>query len=663
MNIASAIATIALLTGPTQSNDSIRTLEEFEVSARAVSETTKSSTPVFGLDAREMRSRGILNISDAMRRLPGVTLKDYGGAGGMKTVAVRGLGAQHTGVSIDGVPISDARSGQIDLSRYSLDNLSGIRLLIGDGDDIFIPARNASTPSLLEISTQTINFSSTFRHRLTARLNAGSFKHFGGYLNWQYTPSGKFSMGINGEYIYAKNNYPFTLHNINLITHERRNNSRMKSATGDLNICWRPTGRVDFHAKAHYYDSDRQLPGQVRYYTNFSRETLHERNFFAQAGMRSRLSSVMSLRADLKYNWDNSSYRDPSYPGGVRDADYYQREAYATATVMAAPHSDWVMAYAADYVNTSLTTFQVNNPDKHPLRHTIYQTLTVRFNNGRLAATGRLLHTLAHNTTRTGTSARDAKRLSPSLSASFKLLPAENIYIRASYKDIFRLPTFTESYYLRLGNAELRPETTSQFNIGATWESNSGIGKGVSVRLTADGYVNLIRDMIVAVPYNMFIWNNINIGKATAKGIDVTANIAIPLGIRQVLTLNGNWSWQRVLNRTNPKSSYYGYQPAYMPVNSGAGSITWENPWVDVTLSGTGVSSRWSTSQHSDDTRIDGYADFNLTLQRSFRLPRSQSLDLRLDLRNLLNTQYEVIRLYPMPRFNYMLSITWNLQG
>jgi hypothetical protein len=106
--------------------------------------------------------------------LPGITLRDYGGAGGMKTVSVRGFGAKHTGVCYDGVMLSECQSGEIDLSRYSLDNVDNLTLTVGDNSDIFQPARQATTPATLTI--QTLRQPSTDRRpHLTAQLKAGSF--------------------------------------------------------------------------------------------------------------------------------------------------------------------------------------------------------------------------------------------------------------------------------------------------------------------------------------------------------------------------------------------------------------------------------------------------------------------------------------------------------
>ena len=85
--------------------------------------TVTSTTPLHLMDRKDMLTMGVTDIADALHRLPGITLRDYGGAGGMKTVSVRGFGAKHTGVSYDGVMLSECQSGEIDLSRYSLDNV------------------------------------------------------------------------------------------------------------------------------------------------------------------------------------------------------------------------------------------------------------------------------------------------------------------------------------------------------------------------------------------------------------------------------------------------------------------------------------------------------------------------------------------------------------
>ena len=113
----------------------------------------RSVAPVYTIGAKDFERMGLADMAMALRRLPGVTLRDYGGAGGMKTISVRGFGAQHTGVVYDGVALSDCQTGHIDLSRYSLDNIRNLSLTVGDNEDIFITAKNASTAATLHLNT------------------------------------------------------------------------------------------------------------------------------------------------------------------------------------------------------------------------------------------------------------------------------------------------------------------------------------------------------------------------------------------------------------------------------------------------------------------------------------------------------------------------------
>ena len=128
-------------------------LQEVTVTETRQARAVSSTVPLHILAHEEMALLGITDMADALHRLPGITLRDYGGAGGMKTVSVRGFGAKHTGVSYDGVMLSDCQSGEIDLSRYSLENVDQLSLIVGDHDDIFIPARQASMPAMLAIRT------------------------------------------------------------------------------------------------------------------------------------------------------------------------------------------------------------------------------------------------------------------------------------------------------------------------------------------------------------------------------------------------------------------------------------------------------------------------------------------------------------------------------
>lgn len=630
-----------------------RMLDGVTVTEKSRRNTAATTAPLRVLDSEAMLRLGVTDIADALHRLPGITLRDYGGAGGMKTVAVRGLGSQHTGVSYDGIALSDCQTGEIDVSRYSLENVSDISLVIGDNDDIFIPARNAAYAAMLSINTMTPPTADVKPH-VTAQVKLGSFGYVSPFIRYTHNLTDRFALAVSGEYVYAENDYPFTLHNGNVTTHERRTNSMMNSTHGEAGFIWRVSRNSSIDGKVYYYDNDRELPGQVRYYTDISMETLHDRNFFTQIQYKTWNSRSLSFKLNAKYNWASSDYKNGLYQGGINDAKYWQREAYASACLLYTPWRNWAFDYSADYIFNNLSSSLATNT--RPYRHTILQSATARYRNRRISVMARLLCSLYFNAAKDGPSARDARKLSPSVSLSYKILSDENLYVRLSYKDIFRAPTFNESYYYHYGSTDLLPETTRQLNLGLTWEH--AYGRSSYFRLSADGYVNKVKDKIVAVPYNMFVWTNINVGKVKGHGIEASATWSHNFTARYALLLTANYGWQRSENRTNPESPYYGYQIAYTPEHQGSAAVSFENPWVNISVHGYAVSKRHANNNHYEGTDINGYAEFGLTAYRDIRLPIGK-LEVRADVKNLLDRQYEIVAKYPMPGRSYQISINY----
>jgi len=623
----------------------VHQLEEVTVTETQRKHTVTSTSPLHLLDRQDILTMGVTDIADALHRIPGITIRDYGGAGGMKTVSVRGFGAKHTGVCYDGIMLSECQSGEIDLSRYSLDQVDHLSLVIGDNDDIFIPARQVTAPAVLNILTLRLPTEDKMPH-LTTQLKVGSFGYVSPFLRYEQNLSSRFAFSAVAEYVYAENDYPYTIQNMTVRQHDHRTNNRMNSGHGEFCFLWNINALNRLTGKVYYYDNDRQLPGQVRYYTNVSKETLRDRNFFGQLVYQTRWSNRLSLKWLGKFNWYSSSYRDPLYQGGVNDADYWQREAYTAVALLYTPHENWSFDYSADYAFNNLNGSSGRTVVGHPRRHTILQSATVRYKNDRLTVLGRLLYSLYLND-----EARNMRRLSPSLSLSYRVIEDIDWYVRMSYKNIFRAPTFNENYYYHYGSLDLKPESTHQINVGTTF-SNS------NVQLTLDGYYNQVYDKIMAVPYNMFVWHCINMGKVEILGADATFRVNQRLTADQLLSLSGSYSYQHAQDKTLNGSTSYGHQLAYIPEHTFSGSLSYENPWLNLSVHTTGMSRRWANNEHYDDTDMDGYVEVGLTAWRQFRFGR-HLLEGRFDLKNLFNHQYELVRFYPMPGRSYQMTINY----
>ena len=195
------------------------------------------------------------------------------------------------------------------------------------------------------------------------------------------------------------------------------------------------------------------------------------------------------------------------------------------------------------------------------------------------------------------------------------------------------------------------------------WTEDDGrktMGEGTQVRVTLDAYYNRLRDMIVSVPYNMFVWSCVNVGKVRILGVDGTLNLSHHLNAKHLVILTGNFSYQRAQNRTNPHSPNYNKQIAYMPEYSWAAAVSYENPWVNLSVHGHGISSRWPNNDHYAGTLIRGYQEFGVTAYRAFSWGRHR-MEGRVDVKNLLDEQYELVGHYPMPGRSWQISILYKI--
>lgn len=636
-------------------------IDEITVQGDARAKDVRSTAPIFSLNGKDFRSMGLTDIAEALRHLPSVTLRDYGGAGGMKTVSVRGFGAGHTGVVYDGVALSDCQTGHIDLSRYSLDNIRSLSLAIGDNEDIFVPAKNAASAATLHINTLRLPSQDTDFH-LTAQMKTGPWGITNPFLRMEKNVSERVGVSLTGDYFYAENDYPYTIKNVTVTQKARRNNNWMSAGHAEANVVMKPTESNMINLKLYYYDSNRRLPGDVNYYVNESKEQEHDQNFFAQLGYKQGWHSeknALTLACTAKFNYSFVDYRDPSYAGGIMDHKYWQREAYTSARLLYETGKAWAFCYAADYSFNNLSGSD-QTVYRDPFRHTVLQSLTAKYHLGRFTAIARALYSLYYNGATAGASADDISHLSPSLSVNYRLMRDEELYLRLSYKDIFRSPSFNEQYYKHYGSTTLKPECTRQINLGVTWSHQ--YGNASVFTLTADAYHNRVTDKIVAVPQTMFMWTNVNLGKVRSWGTDITGHVIHRLSERHSMLFSCNYSYQNIVNRTDKASPYYGLQIAYTPEHLGGASIAWENPWTNIAVSATGVSQRWANNEHYQGTDMKGYAEFGITAYRDIRAGKTL-LSLRLDVKNLLGKQYEVVRFYPMPGRSWLLTLAFKTEN
>jgi outer membrane cobalamin receptor len=636
--------------------DKMHTIGEVMVKARRLPVSVSSAQPVQFIGREQLEGLGLQSVADAVRRFAGATVRDYGGIGGLKTVSVRSLGAGHTAVSYDGVAVSNTQAGQIDIGRFSLDNVEELSLAVGQGNDLLQSARAYASAGILSIRTQQPVFSDGEKDAWQVRLRGGSFGYVTPSLRYARKLGGRTSVMVEGDYMRADGIYPFILKNGRTETTEHRRNSDIYSwhVEGNLYHTFKDESRL--MGKGYFYKSERGLPGAVKLYNleNQYRERLWDENFFAQLTYDKRFTPQLSLRTSAKYGhtWSRYEDRDVSYVSGRMVDINRQDEYYLSASLMYQPWRKVSLSLAQD---GAVNTLRSNLPRcPFPVRYTSLTALNLQYTEWWMTLQGALLNTFVTEEVKSDERPDDRRRISPSLGVTFRPWQERRLFVRFLYKHTFRVPTFNDMYYQRIGNKMLRSEKAVEYNVGITYDAPS-LSFMDYLTLTVDGYINRVDDKIVAIPA-AYVWKMSNYGRVHISGVDAVAHAGFPLWGESALHLSGTYTFQRAIDRTDPQKKNYGDQIPYTPRHTGSVGARLQLPWVNVGYTALMVSRRYSQAQNIAMNEIPGYAEHTLTLARNFQFCDAVCR-LQGELVNFTNEQYEVIHYYPMPGRTWRVTL------
>lgn len=620
--------------------------------------------PSQNLNAKQLERLNSNTVADALRYFSGIQLKDYGGVGGVKTLDVRSMGTNHLGVFYDGIQLGNAQNGQIDLGKYSLDNIEEISLYNGQKSRILQPAKDFGSSGSVYIQTRRPRFSPDKPYNLNVTFRTGSFGLANPSARLEYRLNRHISLSANAEYTYANGRYKFRYRKVYSdgttawdTTATRRNGDihAFRAEAGLFGTM--DTGK--WMAKLYYYDSERGIPGAIvnNVWKNSQRQW--DRNFFAQSTFQRHITDRYEILAGAKYARDYMHYLNPDTTLMYINNRFNQDEIYITLAQKYALSHHWEISLSTDYQWNHLDADLVNFVQ--PQRHTFMAALATALDLEWFKIQGSLLSTSVWDQTRLSKS--NTSKLTPALFASFAPWGDNAPVIRAFAKRAFRMPTFNDLYYTDIGNANLQPEFATQYNIGIDWKPYFTNSIFSYLHLSADAYHNRISDKIIAVPKGtgQYRWMMMNIGKVRIWGLDITAQTSIMLPLD--ITLNGglSYTFQKAQDYSDPTdildaAGTYKGQIAYIPKHSGSAtaSLSWHS--LDINYSFIYVGERWDNSSNIPQNYVQPWYTHDMSLSWTQPL-KTCSVKATLEINNLLNQQYEVIRNYPMPGRNYRLSL------
>lgn len=615
--------------------DSVHTIRDVAVVGVRPHYLTPSQT----LSGAALQNLSTTSVADALKYFSGVQIKDYGGLGGLKTVNVRSLGSQHVGVYLDGIRITNAQNGQIDLGRYSLSNMESVALYNANRNERLQSASEYASAATVYLQTRRPD-STTFN----VEYGAGSF----GLQKLKAYFSFRNILFVDAEYQRTDGGYPFRFQSASEDTVGKRRNSDISFYRLEAAGFYK-----GFTAHAYFYSSERGLPGPVvrRLSDQWdSTDRQWDRNFFLQSTYRHTWDRF-ALKTNLKYAYDWLRYlQDPSTNAAAMHCDNHYRQQDLYASVSAAWNSSWLSLTASTDLRWSdLTTNVYRSAYVYRLdsKSLLSAIASYRGFEGNIA----LLYThIGDHSARSAQSAATLSRFTPMLLASWH---RRAFTVRAFHKRIFRAPTLNDLYYTLVGNAQLRPEYTSQFDLGVDYKDRH-------LHLALDAYYNRIEDKIVAIPMkSQFRWSMVNFGLVKSLGLSATAGYDRTWG-RFSLNANANYTCQRDRDYSSPHDPEYRNTIPYSPLHSASLIVDLGYDGWSLCTSWLYTGDRFALISNNRDDLLGAWQTVDLKLNKRFRI-RRHYVQATVECNNLCDSRHEVVKRYPMPGRNWKATLQWQL--
>lgn len=621
----------------------------------------KKMSPVQILSGKELEKLNVYSVADALRYFSGVQIKDYGGIGGLKTVNIRSMGSHHVGVFYDGIELGNAQNGVVDLGRFSLDNMEVISLYNGQKSAIFQPAKDYSSASAIYMQTRKPLFKGEKKNNLNIGVKGGSFSTINPSLLWEHRFNERISSSISTEYMYTSGRYKFTYAKKDgYDTTAVRQNGDVRMLRLE-NAFFGKIPKGEWKAKAYLYNSERGYPGAaVREEPGKFRhqDRQWDTNLFVQGSFQNYFKPWYSLLANGKYAYDYLHYlSDPRLDVTTMYVDnhYRQQEIYASAAHLFTIYPWWSMSLSNDFQWNTLRADLIDFV--YPTRNTILTSAATSFDFNRLMLQASLLYTHVDDNTRTkGANAGTKNKYTPSVIATWQPLTKLPLNVRAFYKKVFRMPTLNDLYYTFIGNKDLKPEYTTQYDVGITFSHTWNNHWLKSLDLQIDGYYSEVDDKIIAMPTsNQFRWTMINLGHVEIRGLDAAIRGEWGFGKVELSTLF-NYTYQKAQDFTDPTSEWYGGQIPYIPWHGGSIILNGSYQTWSCNYSFIYTGERYEAVANIPENYAQPWYTHDFSLSKTFQWGKT-GIRVTTEINNIFNQQYEVVQCYPMPGTSFKIKL------
>ncbi len=598
------------------------------------------SQAVTVLSGDDLRARGVVRVSDALREVPGASLVQSGSYGAVTSLFLRGGESRYTKVLIDGVPVN-APGGFFDFSHLTTDNIDRIEIVRGPASVLY--GADAVT-GIVQIFTR--RGSDQGRASLGARGGTYHSLDFDGDAIGS-SPLGGFSVGA--AHHFTDGIIPFN--------NQYRNGTLStaltlaQGAAGDARIAARYTA-----AEFHYPTDFTGQPVDSNSYRVQHRLTVGldaGRNIGTnvQARLLAGSNDVSDLTEDIAVPFgastpEHSAFRSRGYRRNVEGRLALSLPSDATVTIGG--------TYEKEHENSSNASGNVGAPTS--------QTDSFDASRHNMAYYSELLGNLTERFSYTVAGRvddnSDYRRFATyRLGANAAFVPG--LRIRASLSTAFNAPAFNQlrPTLFTIGSPDLRPERIRSAEIGMATNIHPDL-----VRLSASYFTQRFSDLIQFVGGGppAFLGSYANLTGASSNGYEAELQ----------LTPATNWRGTASYTIVNPRvteidaayqgSDRVGDELIRRPTHSGSLVVSYTRRWgmsLGTAVSYVGKRPDTDFSQFpSPRVTLPAYAKVDLSAEYPLSGLKRGGLTLNARLDNVFDKRYEDVLNFASPRRTILIG-------
>ena len=575
-----------------------------------------SPSPVTLLTSQEIQRTNGSSVVDVLRSSEGLFLKDYGPTASLKTVSFRGMAAEHILVLYDGTRLNNFQNGQVDFSLLPMTNVDHIEVVRGGNSSLYGADAVGGIINIIS-SRPSENL------KLHADVSFGSFD----YKRYSVDGSGRIhGLGLDFGVMHdqAADNYPFIFHRPGLAdTVQKRNGADFTRTQLYCNTDYSFDGRSGITFSIQRVKSNQGAPGSLTFVSHVRQD---DDAVTTVASIHSNHVDRLSLSINMGMTYDLQAY-------------YSQTK---TTLQTLNPQLQWVAAgwdrciLGGEFTEGHLEGMLPDAIIKR-IQRSLYLSNEMLFqweseNLDRLSF---------YQSIRYDALSEGQEAASPKLGFNVRIIRKWDTRLRASYGKNFRMPTFNDLYDVWLGNPALRPEHSECYDVGVeTSLDQSGMH---AIQIT---YFEIAtRDRIL--PNTLYY--PVNIPRAQSTGVEGRYDLKSPNNdLSAFADMTFNAASRQSRDSTNGK------QLLYIPKAVCSLGISARVMNLCFSLSEMYTSKRFTNENESAWLPEYWLTDFNLSTVIPVNPLR---LNLRTEISNVFDKDYQVLLGYPMPGRTFRLTL------